>query len=850
MPDSQWQVIEELFHEALPLAPKAREEYLDQRCSGDPKLLEEVRSLLEESDREKTFIEEPILDLGLKVILDRKPHALVGQVIGHFKILRLLGSGGMGDVYLAEDLTLERQVALKFLSTGFGDNGWAKAQLGREAKTIAQLENPNICGIHGIEEIDGYNFIEMQYIEGQTIQSLLRSNVLDLDRALNFAEQIASALAAAHLRGITHRDIKTQNIMITTEDQIKVLDFGLAELVGPLQPANESTQVAPGIGAGVVIGTVAYMSPEQTRGEEIGPQSDVFSLGIVLNELVSGVNPFLRATKEETVSAIRGDEPQLDEQLPPTLLAIIRKCLVKEREGRFENAEQVRVELNAFNKSRRPKELPKWLGKRYVKYYAATVAVLLLAALAGFGFVYRKMSAVHSLALVQINNQSGDPNLAYLSKGLTRNLFDKFSYLPRFKVRLPSEVPSNSAVDYVRLGRDLNVESVLTGEVFKNDQSAQLRIRLSSTKDGAVLWEQTFDADHENLFKLQDEVTSKVVENLGVWLLGNDHKRLSKHQTDNEEALRNYMLGRQYWSLKRDRDNIRKAVEHFEKATTLDPTFAEAYSGLSDCFALMNSVAYGPISAAEAMEKGRWNAQQALSLNDSLAEAHTSMGIIGLRYQWDWQAAEKSFRRAIEIDPSYAPAYFWYANLLAALGRNDEAIRQSDTARQLDPYSALSRMNYGRALYYARRSNEALIQFNGLLRENPNFPQYLHLKGLVQIQLGKYDDAISTLETLHQIRRLHAAAALGYAYGKVGNREKALEILRELAADTDPVPPHESALVYLGLGDKDEVFRLLNQSLEQRFAAMAFLNADSLYDELRNDPRFDELIQRVGLPVG
>jgi tetratricopeptide (TPR) repeat protein len=310
------------------------------------------------------------------------------------------------------------------------------------------------------------------------------------------------------------------------------------------------------------------------------------------------------------------------------------------------------------------------------------------------------------------------------------------------------------------------------------------------------------------------------------------------------------MLGRQYWSLKRDRDNIRKAVEHFEKATTLDPAFAEAYSGLSDCFALMNSVAYGPISAAEAMEKGRWNAQQALSLNDSLAEAHTSMGIIGLRYQWDWQATEKSFRRAIEIDPSYAPAYFWYANLLAALGRNDEAIRQSDTARQLDPYSALSRMNYGRALYYARRSNEALTQFNGLLRENPNFPQYLHLKGLVQIQLGKLDDAISTLETLHQIRPLHAAAALGYAYGKVGNREKANDILRELAAATDPVPPHESALVYLGLGDRDEVFRLLNQSLEQRFAAMAFLNADSLYDELHNDPRFDELIQRVGLPVG
>jgi serine/threonine protein kinase/Flp pilus assembly protein TadD len=849
MSDSEWQAIEELFHEALPLAPKAREEYLEQKCSGDPKLLKEVTSLLEEADRQKTFIEAPVIDLGFKVILDRNPLTLVGQIIGHFKILRLLGSGGMGDVYLAEDLTLERQVALKFLSIGFGDNGWAKAQLSREAKTIAQLENPNICGIHRIEEIDGHNFIEMQYIEGQTIQTLLRSTALDLNRALNFAEQICNALAAAHLRGITHRDIKTQNIMVTPEDQIKVLDFGLAKLVHPLQPAKPSTQVDQSLVQGLVIGTVAYMSPEQTRGEELGAESDVFSFGIVLNELVSRVNPFLRPTKEETISAIQEDKPQLDEHLPPTLLAIIRKCLVKERENRFENAEQVRSELHALNKSRQPKELPAWLGRRHLKYYAALVSALLLAVVIGSGFVYQKISAVHSLALVQIKNQSGDPNLGYLSEGLTRNLFDKFSYLPRFKVRLPSEVPSSSAIDYVRMGRDLSVESVLTGELFKNGRSAQIVIRLSSTKDGALLWEQTFDADQANLFKIQDEVTTKVAENLGVWLIGSERKRLSKHQTDNEEALRNYMLGRQYWSLKRDRENIRKAVEHFEKATILDATFAEAYSGLSDCFALMNSVAYGPISAAEAMEKARWNAQQALALNDSLAEAHTSMGIVGLRYEWDWQAAEKSFRHAIEIDPNYAPAYFWYANLLAALGRYEEAIRQSDMARHLDPYSPLSRMNYGRALYYARRSNEALTQFNELLGENQDFPQYLHLKGLVQIQLGKYGDAISTLERLHQIRPLHGAAALGYAYGKAGNRDKAQDILQELNSAKEPVPPHEQALVYLGLGEKDEVFRLLNKSLEQRFAAMAFLNADSLYDELHHDPRFDELIQRVRLPV-
>jgi tetratricopeptide (TPR) repeat protein len=336
-----------------------------------------------------------------------------------------------------------------------------------------------------------------------------------------------------------------------------------------------------------------------------------------------------------------------------------------------------------------------------------------------------------------------------------------------------------------------------------------------------------------------------------LWIIGGDRKRLNKHQTDNDEALRKYMLGRQFSGLKRSRENLPKAIRYFEQAIELDPSFAEAYSGLSDCYAVMNNVANGPIDPSIAMAKARWSAQQALDLDDSLPEAHTSLGIVNLRFDWNWEKAESEFKRAIELKPVYAPAHFWYSNLLSALGRYDQAILESKTSRDLDPYSLLAEMNYGRALYYARRSDEAEDYFAHLLSQDDQNPGFQHMMALVQLQLGRYQPAIEMLERLHKNDPLYGAAALGYAYGKNGQRNEAQNILRELdeASNREPVPPHEKAIVYLGMGDKDQAFKYLNQSLEQRFASMPFLNADPLYDDLHSDVRFRELEQKVGLSL-
>jgi serine/threonine-protein kinase len=845
----EWQRVEDLFHATLAAAPEERAAYLSRECSGNESLRLEVESLIKAFEVENSFIEQPALSLGMGVLGASLSGLLAERSLGHYQIVRLLGEGGMGEVYLAEDLVLERQVALKFIAGTLIDNEWAREQLLNEARAVAKLENPNICTVYGVEHVDGHHFIVMQYVDGETLGALLRRGSLEAKRALEWAEQLAAVLSAAHSRGIIHRDIKPQNIMVTPESKLKVLDFGLAKFTRRLN--KQDIQNGANTKSGVIAGTVAYMSPEQKRGEELDNRTDIYSFGIVLSEMLGWSNLAKYETDDETFVAIKSVAGNgLNKQLRPGLERIVTKCLRKERGLRYESAEQFRDEIQKLRESLVPSAPGFWKRFRAV-HYAAAAAVLVLILLAGTLF-YRKITKTHTIAVLPIVNLSKDPSHDFLKNGLTRILADKFAYLPRLNVKLTNPpLKKDEKVDPLKVGRELQVDAVLAGELEKQGETIKLRLHLFDTSSGVQTWERSFDVDETDLLSLQDTVTRDVTSELGMWLIGNERVQLARRQTDNREALISYTKGRDLWSFKRDRQKIQEAIKYFEKARDLDPAFAEAYAGLADCYALTTGTLYGPNSTKEAMEKATWNANKAIELDPTLAEARTSLGLVALMYQWDWEESERQFKQAIDLQPAYAPARFWYSNLLAAQKRFAESIHQGELAKSYDPYSRLADMNYGRALYYSRRFDEAAAHFDQLLKREPGYAQFMHMQGWVQIQLSHYDEAISILEALYARAPLHAAAALGYAYGKAGKEDKAFNLIRELdeLAKTEIVPPSEKAIIYIGLGDKEMAFRQLEACFEERNASLAFLTTDPLYDSLRDDPRFTDLAHRLKLQI-
>lgn len=868
MTAEDWPRVEELFHNASRLGGAARDEYLARECAGDEALRREVESLVTAFESNHSFMERPLVSQGLRALYGGPAGSLAGCSLGHYKVLRLLGQGGMGEVYLAEDCLLERPVALKFINPGLVGDGWAKEQLMKEARAVAKLEHQNICAVYGVGEDGERDFIVMQYVEGETLDALLRREQLSLGRALDLAEQIVSALSAAHSRGIIHRDIKPLNIVVTAEGQAKVLDFGIAKLIRQKQGAeNEGDAPVQLPLITGVLGTYAYASPEQLRGEELDHRSDIFSFGIVLYELLGGRNPFLRVGLAETAAAIITEDPPPLSYLPLDLTGglerIARKCLEKEPARRYGTADQLLRDLRGLRgeaerksashvaRAVSPVRFPAL--RRHAKALAASALALLLLLSSLAGYAYVKLSQEHTLAVLPIANASEDRDADYLTEVLTRNLYDKFSYLPRLKLKLPSVAPQLAARGVApqeglwRAGRELKADAVLTGTIIKQDGALRLRVVLLDTRDGAQMWERVFNLDPANLLPIQEETAREVASEMGLWLLGN---ALARRQTDDEEALRLYMYGRYQWSMRKGPGDVQKAIDYFERSVARDPSFAKAYAGLADCYSLRNNVAYGAAGVREAMEKAGYNARKAVEAGDSLPEAHTSLGMVRLRYLWEWDGAERELKRAVELNPDYAPAHYWYSNLLAALGRFDESVREAEVAKGLDPYSPAAHMNYGRALYYARRYEEAAAYLGETAGRYPSYPQFPHMLALVRMQQGRYDEAVATLEAMRPKHSRYADAALGFAYGRMGRPDKAAEMLRDierLSTPEDPMPPLEWALVYIGMDDRGRAFEKLEEVYRGRFSHLAYLKSDPMYDSLRDDPRFADLARRVNL---
>lgn len=852
MASERWQRTEELFHATLQLEAAERAGFLSGECLGDEDLRKEVESLIAASENSPTFIDQPELNLGMRVLSSESSNSLIGKSVGPYKIVSALGKGGMGEVYLAEDTKLGRKVALKFLSPEFVGDNWAKRQLIKEAQAVAMLDHPNICPVYGIEEDEGHSFIVMQYVEGETLSDLIRVQRPQPTQVLALAKQIVGALAEAHAHGIIHRDIKPKNIMVTPGGQVKVLDFGLAKTMQKKGLDVGEDSVSHLSQSGLVPGTVAYMSPEQLRGEKLDYRSDIFSVGTVLYETVTGKNPYAHETNADIISAILTTSPASFKKTSPPLRdldRIVQKCLEKDRDGRYQSASDLLLDLEGSRKlSERRRRL-----SDYVTVPTTTTFALLLLLVVALVFIYFQVTRPKSVAVLPIFDASNEHSLQYLGDGLTESITNRLSGLTKLRVKASTLVSGYKGpdIDPLLVGRNLGVDAVLLGRISGGKELPVLKATLISTANGSTLWEGQYSIDLEQVFSVEADISRATASKL-EFRSGADETRIgATRDAQKPEARKEYWLGRYYW---RNRDNnhtLDAAIEHFNAAIRLEPAYAKAYAGLADCYALGNVVAFGQMGTKEAMTRAERAAKDALELDETLPEAHTSLGLVNLKYYWNWQEAEKQFKRAIELQPDYAPAHDGYASLLIITRRFDEALIQSGIAKDLDPFSPPTAATVCRGLYFAQRYNESMNCFDKLVQDHPDYSGGRYSRGLIYLQQGKSQEALAIFEALYQQDKRLAGAALGYSYGVTGKSVEARTVLAEMLSlsKSTNLPPQEIALIYLGLGDRDNALTFLEQSAEQHFAPFATLGIDPLFEKLQSDQRFIDLTRRYNLPL-
>ena len=753
-----------------------------------------------------------------------------GTRLGPYEILSPLGAGGMGEVYRAKDTRLGREVAVKVIPERLASDPELISRFERETRAVAALSHPNIVTIHDVGRDRDLSYAVTELLEGDTLRVRIAQSPLSWQKAVGIAVSVADGLAAAHSRGIIHRDVKADNVLVTSDGRVKLLDFGLARWK-PSLPRSGETSAPTAVSAtepGMVMGTVGYMSPEQARGETADVASDIFSLGCLLYELVAGRPPFPGRTGVEIMAAtLRDEAPDLSESgpdVPPELARIVEHCLEKSPEERFQSARDLAFALRAV---------------------LTTAAGPRTSSGKGRG-------AIDSLAVLPFANSSADPEAEYLSDGLTETIIGKLSRLPNLRVMARSTVFrfKGKDVDALAAGRELNVRAVLTGRLLKRGESLVVRSELVDLTDGSQLWAGQYSQPLSELVRLEEEIAGQISENLRPKLTGQQKERVGRRYTESAEAYRLYLQGRFYWN-KRTADGLRRGIEDFRKAIDTDPSYALAYVGLAEAYDVLGF--YTILAPSDAFPKAKAAALRALEIDPDLAEARAPLAYATHYFDWNWSAAEEEYRRAINLEPNSSVARLWYANLLTTAGRFDEALAQFLRARELDPLSLIANNAVGWLHYYARRYDEAIVEARKPIEMDPGFVVSHWTLGVCFERKGMEREALAEIEETVRLSGEDPLflAALGRVQATFGHKERAEQILARLEKlrASQYVSSYYVAAIAAALGDSDRAFELLERAFEERSHGLTFLLVDPGVDPLRPDPRFPEMLRRVGLPA-